>query len=67
MSKASTHRTPEQNAQLKIRFDRFRKRTRGQGRHPALGSPMSGKNRSQRQRLQDAFNRFLPSKGAFRL
>jgi hypothetical protein len=37
---------------LKARFDWLRKRTKGRGRHPALGSPLNGKNRAQRQRIR---------------
>jgi hypothetical protein len=51
MSKAKDHKTPEELAYLKARFDYISKRTRGYGRHPALGSPLSGKNKAQRQRI----------------
>lgn len=58
MSKAKEHRSPEQTAYLKARFDWLRKRTKGQSRHPALGSPFSGKNRAQRTRIKAAFSNF---------
>ena len=51
MSKAKDHKTPEELAHLKARFDHISRRTRGHGRHPALGSPLSGKNRAQRRRI----------------
>jgi hypothetical protein len=51
MSKAKDHKTPEELAYLKARFDHISRRTRGHVRHPALGSPLSGKNRAQRQRI----------------
>lgn len=51
MSKSKEHKSPEELAYLKARFEWFRKRTRGQGRHPALCSPLNGKNKAQRQRI----------------
>lgn len=55
MSKASDHRTPEERTYLKQRFDFLRKRTKGRSQHPALGSPLNGKNRAQRQRVTSGF------------
>jgi hypothetical protein len=55
MSKASDHRTPDQLAYLKSRFTWMRKRTKGRSQHPALGSPLNGKNRAQRQRITNGF------------
>jgi hypothetical protein len=73
MSFASDHRTDEQESKLKARFDRLRRRTCGRSRRTCgrsrryfMGSPMNGKNKAQRRRLQDAFNLFLPSKGPVR-
>ncbi len=60
MSKAKHHRTLDELAQLKLRFNWMRKHTKGRSQHPALGSPLSGKNRAQRQRITNGFAQSQP-------
>jgi len=56
MSKARDHHTPEYDRANKARFDWLRTaRIKGYGRSFRMGSPMSGKNRAERERLSRGF------------